>query len=220
MDFQGISSQVFIIPQKKEKITLVKNAHFNPKLNELNETITRAFFGEEEEVPEALVILEKLLISSEHRIENLISRRLEALAYHPKFEVRSTAYRILLFNQPRIDYDRYLPTFIHAGLPFLNKKVIEEIGHNNIDGINLNSFRQRLEAYRSGLHWPVNDIYRHQFKRILELLVNFVYHNPGSYAAVRAELINWILHTKDPQLSKFAKVLLNKCTAGLKKDLN
>ena len=213
VDFQGISSQIFIHPHNKNNLRINNywyNEKINPKLKEINLLIINSLYGNEEEILHSLDKIENLLQTGEHKIKNLINRRLEALSTHPNFNVRSKAYKILLFTKPDIDYNRYLPAFINSGLPFLNKSVIENIFQDNIEGFNLNAFRKRLAAYRKGLSWPANQNTREQFKRIFDLLVYFVHKNPSSYSAVREELIIWILYKDEPVLSHYAQALFKK----------
>ncbi|MEJ2615717.1 MAG: AMP-binding protein, partial [Ignavibacteriaceae bacterium] len=212
-DFQGISSQLFLHHHNKNNLSISNpwyNEKLNPKLKEINHLIISSLYGNEQEILSSLEKIENLLQTGEHKIKNLINRRLEALSTHPNFNVRSRAYKILLFTKPDIDYNRYLPAFINSGLPFLNKKVIENIFRDNIEGFNLNAFRKRLAAYREGLRWPANQNTREQFKRIFDLLINFVHKNPSSYGAVREELIIWILHKDEPALSQYAQILFKK----------
>jgi long-chain acyl-CoA synthetase len=212
-DFQGISSQIFVHYQEQKNLSsgrLKNTGRFTPKINEINFLIIRLLYGSEGEISNSLNEIEKLLARGEHKTSNLVNRRLEALATHPKFSVRSRAYKILLFTKPDIDYNRYLPAFIDSGLPFLNKKAIENIFQDNIEGFNLNAFRKRLIAYRKGLSWPASQNTRDQFKRIFELLIYFVHKNPLSYSSVREELIIWILHKEDPVLSQYVIELFRK----------
>jgi len=209
IEFPGISSQIFLdykcFKSKGTFKRLNNTNHFDSKLKELNLIVIKALYGKEEISLSAIKALEILLRNAEHKIENLISRRIEALAYHPKFSVRSAAYKVLLLNQPHVDYNRYMPTFIDSGKTFLNKEVIEEISYNKIEGFRLHSLSRRLEAYRQGLNWPVSDVALIQFKRIIDMLVKLPHHNPSSYSIVRAELICWILHKQDPRISRYAK---------------
>ncbi len=212
-DFQGISSQIFAHPHNKNNLSINNpwyNEKLNPKLKEINHLIINSLYGNEQEILNSLDKIENLLQTGEHKIKNLINRRLEALSTHSNFNVRSRAYKILLFTKPDIDYNRYLPAFINSGLPFLNKKVIENIFKDNIEGFNLNAFRKRLTAYRKGLTWPANQNTKEQFKRIFDLLVYFVHKNPSSYSAVREELIIWILYKVEPALSHYAQELFKR----------
>ena len=217
IDFPNISSQIYVNKEINKGNILAENLsntnHLDLKLKKLNIIIVKALFGKEKEVLQALHSLEELLKYSEHKIENLVSRRLEVLAVHTKFSVRSLAYKILLFNQPSIDFDRYLPSFINSGLPFLNRKAIEEISYSKIEGFRLYSLSMRMESYRKGLTWPVSETALTQFKRILDMLVKFVTNNPSAYPPVRAELINWILHKQDIRISKYAKHLFKSLSS-------
>ena len=216
-DFQGISSQIFVHYERLKPLSYFKplrnTGRIDSKLKDINNVITRALFGKEDISIKALKSLDGYLRTADFKIENLLSRRIEALANHPKFSVRSTAYKILLLNQPHIDYNRYLPTFINSGKPFLNKDVIEEISYNQIEGYRLYALSRRLESYRTGLNWPVSEKALTQFKRILDMIVRMAYGNPESYTLVRAELICWILHKKDPRISRYAKSLFKELAA-------
>ncbi|MHB1686926.1 MAG: GNAT family N-acetyltransferase [Ignavibacteriaceae bacterium] len=214
MDFENISSQIFINFQTKRKNHHENNffniSHVAIGLEDLNSIIAVSLFGKENEVIESLKKLEAVFTKVEHKVENLLSRRIECLANHPKFSVRSYAYKILLLNQPQIDYNRYLPAFINSGKPFLSRKIIEEIGFNKIGGFRLDAIRQRLESYRNTLQWPVSDVALSQFKLILDLITKYAYHHPTSYTLIRTELINWILHKQDIRISKYAKKLFRE----------
>ncbi|MGE5681157.1 MAG: GNAT family N-acetyltransferase [Bacillota bacterium] len=216
-NYEGISPQVFF-PQDFFKTSLGKVPEIqhkiqDQKLKELNDVIITAQFGRGSRAIESVKQMEKALHTENHRIVYLIRRRLEVLALHPDFEVRSYAYRILLFDEPRLDYSKYLPAFINSGLPFINRKSIEEISKADFERGRLESLRQRLESYRTTMTWTSNSVTTNQFKRILELLVRFAKHNRNFYGSVREELISWILHKKEPQLSAHAQDLFNKLSA-------
>ena len=130
---------------------------------------------------------------------------MEILAGHPSLKLRSLAYKILLFSKPDLDYNRYLPAFINSGLKFLNKKIIENIFNDSIEGFNLDAFRRRMESYRNGLKWPSGLTTREQFKRILDLFVKFVHKNPSSYVTFRVELIILILHKEVASLLLYSQ---------------
>lgn len=215
--YPGISPQMFL-PQdffrtSRGKLPEITNKIQDHRLRDLNDLITRAIFARGAGASEAVYELEKLLHTENHRTVYLLRRRLEVLALHPDFEVRSLAYRILLFDEPRLDYSKYLPAFIYSGLPFINRKSIEEISKADFERGRLESLRQRLESYRTTMTWTSNSVTTNQFKRILELLVRFARHNRNSYGSVREELISWILHKKEPQLAAYALDLFNKLSA-------
>ncbi len=212
--FTNISSQIEIDFSRKKKFTGIKNisntSHFDSSLVKLNSEITVALFGKGSSQLSAIHDLENRLKIPEVKVENLISRRLEVLSAHPSFAVRSLAYKVLLVNQPEIDYNRYLPSFINSKKIFLNKKVIEEISYSQIEGFRFIALSIRMEAYRKGLSFPLHENELRQFKRILDMFVRFVYSNPTTYPLIRAELIKWILHEKDKQLAHYAKLQFKK----------
>ncbi len=208
--FDDFSSQIFTADLSGSLKSKFTGEDPGDKLTYLHKVVVRLLFGNDTQVEMSLLELEDRLPHEEHNYINLICRRIEALSLHPKFKIRSHAYKILLLNQPNIDYNRYLPSFINSGLPFLNKKVITGIVFNEVEGFRLEALRKRLKAYREGLSWPLPATAASQFKRILELLVSFVKQNPSLYATVRAELISWILHKEDRSLSVYARKQFNE----------
>ncbi|MCU7495227.1 MAG: AMP-binding protein, partial [Ignavibacteria bacterium] len=128
---EKISPQVFLASSLSRlhggKLPLISNKIPEAKLKELNEVAVTSIYGRGSAALEAVTRMEKSLHTESHRVAYLIRRRLEALALHPDFEVRSYAYKILLFDEPWLDYSKYLPAFINSGLPFINKKSIEQI---------------------------------------------------------------------------------------------
>lgn len=148
--FLGYIFSIFVHHHNNNNLSINKhwyNEKLSQKIKEINLLIINSIYRHEKEILYSLDKIEDLLQTGEHKIKNLINRRLEALSTHPNFNVRSRAYKILLFTKPDIDYNRYLPAFINSGLPFLNKKVIENIFGDNIEGFNLNAFRK--------VWWPI-----------------------------------------------------------------
>ncbi len=214
MDFTNISSQIFIDFRNRRRnyleTTHVNISHVAIGMEDLNSIIVELLFGNEAEVISALKNIESVFSSVEHKIENLLSRRIESLSLHPKFSVRSLAYKILLLNQPQIDFNRYLPAFINSGKSFLDRKTIEEISYNKMEGFRLDAIRLRLESYRKTLTWPASDAALRQFKFILDIIAKYATHYPSSYPLIRAELISWILLKKDKRISVYAKKLFKE----------
>jgi len=212
--FTDISSQISIDFSGRKRNFNIENisntSNFDSGMFKLNREISTALFGKSSSQLEAIHELEDLLKIREIKLENLISRRLETLSSHPSFAVRSLAYKILLINQPEIDYNRYLPSFINSKRIFLNKKVIEEISYSQIEGFRFKALSIRMEAYRKGLQYPLAETELRQFKRILDMFTRFVYGNPSTYSLIRAELIKWILHQKDRRLSRYARLQFKK----------
>ncbi len=208
-DIENISTQVFLIPNNKPQ---QNNSNFSieAKLRNINQTVIEALFSTGATALEAVKKMEVLLLTENFRLKYLIRRRLETLALHTEFEVRSLAYRILLFDQPKLDYSKYLPAFINSGLPFLDKKSIEIICKSNIEKGRLEALRQRLETYRTKLNWPVSAVSVNQFKKILDLLAAFAKQNRNNYGVVREELISWVLHKKESSLSSYAQEIFNQ----------
>ncbi len=194
----------------------------NEKLKEINRIICLAFFGEKTNSLEAVNKISLWLEDSELRnirYTDLLTGRLESLARHPEEDLRCLAYRILLAESPVHDYSKHFPMFIESGLTFLNEESIKIISEYKLERRRLESLRKRLATYRKTLEWPANDLRRSQFERIFKLLVNFIKHHPQYYSSVRTELSSWILHRKDPLLSKIAEYYFTELAANYENKL-
>jgi long-chain acyl-CoA synthetase len=174
-------------------------------LAEINTLIITAQFADTQIALPAIKALDRYLLLDDERITGVIRLRLEALARHPEESVRCLAYRILLLDEPILDYSHLLPAFVQSGLSFLNETSIQDIARKNIGKQRLEALRQRLYSYRTQLSWPATAATRRQFERIFRLLVNYVKHSPEYYAPVRAELASWILHRADENLAATAE---------------
>jgi len=180
----------------------------DPHLLRLNENLTRVLFAEREAPAALLDELEKNFQEPDLRTTSLIRSRLRALSGHPSENVRCWAYRLLILDNPSVDYSRLLPAFVQSGKPFLNAQSIEEIVSARLGKSRLDSLRRRMIAYRETLGWPANAVTRLQFERILRLFANLARVHPEFYGSVRAELAAWTLHDADPQLAASARKLL------------
>ncbi len=175
------------------------------RLYQVNRLVIHALFGGTDTAMAAVERLGTLLTRTDDRLAQVIRRRLEALARHPNEEVRCLAYRVLLLDDPMPDYGSSMPTFLFSGLTFLNTNSIQAIAQTNLKQRRLGALRQRLEHYRVSLEWPADTAIRVQFERLFDLLAEFVRFHPEYYSPVRAELVSWILHDKDPELSRSAR---------------
>ena len=204
-----VSPQVFL-PWRKEgdytpSVTVTPTSVRDMSLMEVNRLCTTALFSSTSDARVAVKGLEHFLKGSTLRLSRAIHRRLEALARHPDLDVRAEAYRIFLLTGPVPDYSRELPTFLLSGLPFLSEKSIRAIADAKIERVRLEALRLRLQRYRTQLSWPAPDSMRAQMKDIFSLLETFVEHNPEYYAQIRAELVSWVLHEADPEVSRSAR---------------
>jgi len=190
----------------------------NTPLLRLNEILVRILFSGRKPLDGLLDELEKLFQEPDLRTTNLIRSRLRALAGHPAEDVRCWAYRLLLLDNPNVDYSRLLPAFVQSGKPFLNARSIEGIVSARPGKSRLDSLRRRMIAYRETMTWPANPVTRLQFDRILRLLANLTRVHPEFFGSIRAELAAWALHTADPGLAASAEKLLAKLTHGIEKD--
>lgn len=173
-------------------------------MQQLHQAVSEMIFCDVEKALSAVGKVEIVLKTANDRVADVIRHRLEALARHPEEPLRCLAYKILLLDEPQMDYSKAFPAFINSGLTFLNKETIEEIAFALLEKRRLDALRHRLFNYRLQLGWPVNDSTREQFIKIFQLLVSFVEYHPEFYNSVRAELAGWILHASDPQLAKAA----------------
>lgn len=176
------------------------------RLEELNRFSAVALWGPPEDAFEAVKRLGEILENTDLRMGMVIRRRLEALARHPEMEVRALAYRVLLLDQPVPDYGELFPAFVVSGLPFLNKESIAAIARANLDRRRLEALRLRFHSYRTQLEWPTSPVVRQQFEHTFALLTEFARFHPEYYSSIRAELVSWVLHRADPELSQAAEL--------------
>ncbi|GAB1371499.1 hypothetical protein MASR1M45_15610 [Candidatus Kapaibacterium sp.] len=180
------------------------------QLAEVNKIVCDMIFGNEEIIFETLRKVEHLLDNTTEKFINLLRKRLQALAKHPIEDVRCTAYRILLLDEPSPDYSKAFPAFIKSGLSYLNEKSIKEIAGGKLEIRRLEALRKRLLAYRTQIDLSNDEVTIYQFKSLFKLLINFLKNNPEFYTSVRFELISWILFNKIPEVSAFAKQYFNE----------
>jgi long-chain acyl-CoA synthetase len=173
----------------------------DPRLLEVHSLVAQAYFDPEPMAIEAIESLAAIMAASDERLAQLIRCRLMGLAAHPKEELRCTAYRALLLDEPMPDYNEAFPAFIASGLPFLNEKSIDYIATRNLKTRRLEALRQRLHSYRTTFDWNSAGGAREQFERVFQLLVNFVKAHPEYFAPIRAELATWVLFDRDPALA-------------------
>lgn len=214
VSMDSVSPQVFR-PWKVEKISpkSVFSLLFNIRdgsLIELNRYILTMLFAEKDEAIDSLKIIEQKLKESHEQKRNLIRRRLEALARHSEEEIRCMAYRILLLDEPTLNYSVSFPAFVYSGLSFLNEESINKIAFDRFERHRLEALRKRFYSYRVYLDWPVPETTRTQFIKLFELLKLFVKYYPEFYESIRAELASWVLLDADPKLSKSVKEILNQ----------
>jgi long-subunit acyl-CoA synthetase (AMP-forming)/ribosomal protein S18 acetylase RimI-like enzyme len=180
------------------------------KLHQTNELVIQTFQDDVVLASDAVRELGHRLKAADQRLASLIRLRLEALAWHPEFDVRTLAYQILLLDRPTRDYGQILPAFIESGLPFLDADSIKALATTKLSRRRLEALRQRLFGYRNGLKWPASAVTREQFVSILVLLKDFAHYHPEYYDAVRGELAAWILHPDDPEISATAARLFEE----------
>ena len=189
------------------------------QLDLVNTLCCRAMFGDTRSALAAVVDLDDQLGHVGARQQEVIRRRLEALAYHPDMNVRCRAYQVLVLDQPVPDYLRYLPTFIESGRPFLDEQSFQSISKAAIEPRRLQAFRQRLHSYRTQLSWPADDKTRHLFKDLFRLLADFGRFHPEFYGTIREELVTWIMHDGDQDLADEAAQTLSELSEWLEESM-
>ena len=177
----------------------------NPDLIRVNNLICISLFSGREEAIKATNELGQIISEVEPRLAQVMRHRLEALAYHPEEALRTLAYRLILLKAPDPEQIPYMPFFIESGLSFLDEDSIREIASSNFGKHRLDALKQRLYWYRTHLSWPAEEQNQKQFETVLRMLFNFAVMHLEYYVSVRAELSRWILHKKDPFLSKRAE---------------
>ncbi len=177
----------------------------DPTVNMVNTLCSRALFANSKSAHPAIKDLDDQLGHVGKRLGDVIRRRLEALANHPDKSIRCRAYQLLVLDQPVPDYLRFLPAFIESGKPFLDETSFEAISRASIEPRRLLAFRQRLFMYRTQLSWPAGEKTRILFQDLFRLLADFGRYHPEFYNSIREELVCWIMHTADPELSASAR---------------
>ncbi len=219
----AIASSVYVSTFKgskyRENNFLTLKAGKDENLSGSNRLITEAFFLPFEEAYIALDALGKLFSEAEPRLAEVLRHRLEALAFHPEEEMRALAYRIILLKSPDPEQIPFLPAFIESGLSFLNENSIREIASSNFGKHRLDALKRRLYWYRNHLHWPGGKKTKEQFGTILQLLFNFATLHLEFYTSIRSELSRWILHRKDPFLSRKAEEYFNRLALVFEQDM-
>jgi len=209
---RGVSEQVFLTASREERPP-ARDAAGPERSTELPKAATlcaSALYAPRDQAMAALGDLSELLKSARHRTARMIRRRLEALARHPDDTVRCEAYKVLLLDEPRVDYSTLLPSFLESGRPFLTAESMAAIAASGFGTRRLDALRQRLHAYRTRLGWPATEAVRAQFTDVFRLLAGFVRQNIRYYGAVRSELVSWILHRSDPQLAAEAEEIFTE----------
>jgi long-subunit acyl-CoA synthetase (AMP-forming)/ribosomal protein S18 acetylase RimI-like enzyme len=175
-----------------------------------NDLICRALFCNAGESLKAVEEIGRMLPECDLKWNEIMRRRLEAMARHPEEKIRCLAYQVLLLDNPTPDYGKSFPTFLQSGLTFLNPESIEAIANSRFEKHQLEALRQRLLSYREYLPWPSDDATRNHFRDVFDLLINFTESHPDFYTSVRAELAIWSLHKSDPGLAQCARSYLLK----------
>jgi len=178
----------------------------------LSEILVRILFSKKDSNDAFMNELEKSFQEPDLRLTTLIRSRLRALARHPREKIRCWAYRLLLLDNPNVDYSRLLPAFVQSGKSFLNAQSIEEIVSSKLGKGRFDSLRRRMIAYRETMSWPAEKVSFGQFERILRLFADLARVHPEYEGPVRAELASWVLHTADPRLAVSAESLLSRLT--------
>ena len=182
----------------------------NQQLQKIHQLICRALFLSVEESFKATTELGLLFSETEQRLSWVMRLRIEALAFHPDERIRTLAYRTILLHAPDPEQIPNLPVFIESGLSFLNEESIREIALSNFGKHRLDALKQRLYWYRTHMEWPASERNQQQFGTVLQMLFNFASVHLEFYVSVRAELSRWILHRKDPCLSRKAEEYFNQ----------
>ncbi len=224
LELGSVSAQVFLLerrpvtpvdPPDPTRLRLPSDPH----LLEVHRLSVIALHGSSVECRAATEDLGSRLLRADERLAGLIRRRLEALSRHPDIDVRSRAYRILLLDRYAPEYGQALPSFLYSGLPFLTQESMDSIAQSPLERRRLEAFRQRLYQYRMHLDWPASDATRGLFAHMFQLLTNLVRYHPEYYAAVREELVAWVMHPYDAALGEIAENALRGIVARLERGL-
>ncbi len=205
--------------QYKEEDVLTFKTIRNQELLKAHQLICRALFLPVEESFKSVTELGQMFTQVDPRLAWVMRLRMEALAYHNDEEIRTLAYRTILLHAPDPEQIQNLTVFIESGLSFLNEKSIREIASGNFGKHRLDALKQRLYWYRTHMDWPANEKNHQQFESVLRMLFNFAVKHLEFYVSVRAELSRWILHKKDPYLSKKAEEYFHRLSEVFEKSM-
>jgi len=174
-------------------------------LGRIHELACAAVRGRGAGAQKAIEALGRILELADHRTSELIRRRIEVMANHPDMVCRTTAYRLIILDEPAPSDEMIRPKFLSSGLPFLDEGTINAIAEGVVEERRLEAFRRRLGRYRDKLPWPADLSTREQFDHIFHLLSGFARHHPTFYGPVRDELVSWILLREDPAIAAMAE---------------
>ncbi len=202
---EEVSDQV-LLPERTTDDTEVapRALYLDPRLAQLDLLCRDLLYGKPASARVAAATLVGRLPQAPPHEAAVIRRRLEAMANHPRQDLRCQAYLALLLDQPEPDYDRYLPAFIYSGKSFLCENSIATIAHSSFESRRLLALRRRLHRYREWLSWPATPAVRSVFADLLRLLTEFGRENIEYYSTVRRELACWIVFDRDPELAACA----------------
>ena len=189
------------------------------ELREVHRASTTAIFSRGAIATAALDVLIRMLDGTDVLIDTLVRRRLECLARHSEFAMRSGAYRALLFSRQVPDYDSMFRSFALANLSFLDESAIDAICKKRVERRRLGAFRQRLYKYRTQLPWPESDSAHSIFMDVFRLLSTMAHYHPENYGAVREELVTWAMHQSAPQLAAAAERTIHSLAAVFERSM-
>ena len=215
LPLRSVSGQVRLPRNAPDPATLSsvpKLVEDDGRLKEVHRLCTQAMFGDATAAAEAAEQLGQHLARADARIGSVIRRRLEALAYRPEQGIRAMAYRILVLDEPTVDYDKAFPAFLESGLSFLDEENIAIIASARHGERRLQALRQRLFSYRTRLSWPGPPARRAQFTRVFRLLADFARRHADFFPAVQAELACWALFREDDRIARVADAQLADLT--------
>ncbi|MCP4292150.1 MAG: AMP-binding protein, partial [bacterium] len=218
----GPFSEQTSLPHREldEFVNIDHLCRIDPTVDLINTLCSRALYGKTKPAMASVKDLGDQLGHLGDRLDNVIRRRLEALANHPDKSIRCRAYQLLVLDQPVPDYLKFLPAFIDSGKPFLDETSFEAISKASIEPRRLLALRQRLFIYRTQLSWPANSKTRQLFQDLFRLLADFGRYHPEFYNSIREELVCWIMNTQDPDLATSARKEFSTMAAWYETRLN
>ena len=215
LPLKSVSGQVRLprtAPTPAAPTATVRLSEDDGRLREVHVLCATALFAGAPEAARAAEHLAGTLARADSRVASVIRRRLEALAFRPEEAIRALAYRILLLDEPTLDYDEAFPAFLDSGLSFLDEENIAIIASARHGERRLQALRQRLYSYRTRLTWPGPASRRAQFVRVFRLLADFARRHRDFFPAVQAELACWALFREDERLARVAEAQLSQLT--------
>lgn len=151
-----------------------------------------------------------LLARGQTRLDQVIRRRLQALACHPQASVRSRAFRALLVDGNDVDGLPLTLPFLSSGRSFMSEDALAYVMSHRAERRPMETLSKALRACRAHLGGPVTPAMRDQLEQVFEHIVRVSRRDLGWWTAARQELAAWTLPGVPDELARLADACLGR----------